>query len=157
MVYPIPKIKWLCWIDEDTEEISKRRKSPKVGKIYDAFFELYKIKQQLTNPKISFCFVMLDITEYRYLNGWNRDKKRGSSRCDIIPNDIEDIIYINSIKDYIKFLPNTLPLPFTTKDYAKHTKLNLKSSQTALNVLNYVGAVKRVGKLGNMHLYEISC
>jgi hypothetical protein len=155
VVYPIAKTKWLCWIDKDTGEITKKRKSPKIGKIHDSFFELYKIKQQLTNPKLNFCFVLLDITEYRYLNGWNTDKKRGSSRCEGIPNDIEDIAYIRSINDYIQFLPESLPVRFTTKDYAKHTKLSLKSSQTALNVLNYVGAVKRVGKLSNMHLYEI--
>lgn len=155
VVYPIAKTKWLSWIDKDTGEISKKRKSPKIGKIHDSFLELYKIKQQLTNPKLSFCFVLLDITEYRYLNGWNIDKKRGSSRCERIPNEIEDIVCIRSVNDYIKFLPESLPSRFTSKDYAKHTKLNLKSSQTALNVLNYVGAVKRVGKLGNMHLYEI--
>lgn len=155
VVYPIAKTKWLCWIDKDTGEISKKRKSPKIGKIHDSFFELYKIKQQLTSPKLSFCFVLLDITEYRYLNGWSFDKKRGSSRCEGIPNDIEDIVYIKGINDYIKFLPESLPIRFTTKDYAKHTKLNLKSSQTALNVLYYIGAVKRVGKLSNMHLYEI--
>lgn len=155
VVYPIAKTKWLCWIDKDTGEISKKRKSPKIGKIHDSFFELYKIKQQLTNPKLSFCFVLLDITEYRYLNGWNIDKKRGSSRCERIPNDIVEIVCIRSVNDYMQFLPESLPSRFTTKDYAKHTKLNLKSSQTALNVLNYVGAVKRVGKLSNMHLYEI--
>lgn len=155
VVYPIAKTKWLCWIDKDTGEVSKKRKSPKIGKIYDAFFELYKIKQQLINPKLSFCFVLLDITEYRYLNGWDINKKRGSSRCDRVPNDIIDIINICNIKDYIQFLPSDLPSRFTTKDYAKNTKLNLKSSQTALNVLNYIGVVKRVGKLSNMHLYEI--
>ncbi len=155
VVYPIAKTKWICWIDNDTGEITKRRKSPKIGKLYDSFYELYKIKQQLINPRLKLCFVMLDITEYRYLNGWNVDKKRGSSRCDGVPNSIEEIIYIQSISDYIKFLPKSLPARFTSKDYAKHTKLNLKASQTALNVLNYVGVVKRVGKISNLHLYEI--
>ncbi len=89
------------------------------------------------------------------MNGWNIDKKRGSTRCERVPNDIVDIIRVSGANDYIQFLPESLPSRFTTKDYAKHTKLNLKSSQTALNVLNYVGAVKRVGKLSNMYLYEI--
>lgn len=155
VVYPIAKTKWLCWIDKDTGEVSKKRKSPKTGNIYDAFYELYKIKQQLVNPKLSFCFVLLDITEYRYLNGWDINKKRGSSRCDRIPNDIIEIVNIQDKKDYIKFLPSSLPSRFTTKDYAKHTKLNLYSSQTALNVLNHIGTIKRVGKISNMILYEI--
>lgn len=156
VVYPIPKTKWLCWIDKETGEVSKQRKSPKTGTIYDAFFELYKIKQLLTNPKLNFCFVMLELTEYRYLNGWSKDKKRGSSRCDRIPGNIDEIVYIRTINDYLKFLPENLPQNFTTKDYSKLTKLNLSSSQTALNVLNYIGTVKRVGKSGNMHLYEVN-
>ena len=155
VVYPIPKTKWLCWIDKETGEVSKQRKSPKTGTIYDAFFELYKIKHLLTNPKLNFCFVLLELTEYRYLNGWSKDKKRGSSRCDRIPGDINEIVYIRDINDYLKFLPENLPQNFTTKDYSKLTKLNLSSSQTALNVLNYIGAVRRVGKSGNMHLYDI--
>lgn len=156
VVYPIPKTKWLCWIDEKTGEITKKRKSPKVGTIYNAFYELYKIKHLLTNPNLHFCFVMLELTEYRFLNGWSTDKKRGSSRYDRVPNNIIEEIYIYSTDDYIKFLPENLPPRFTTKDYAKATKLNIKSSQTALNVLHYIGIVKRVGKTGHMHLYEKS-
>ena len=154
VVYPIPKTKWLCWIDEETGEITKKRKSPKVGTIYDAFYELYKVKHLLTNPNLHICLVMLELTEYRCLNGWSIDKKKGSSRYDRIPTDIIDETYIFSLDDYVKFLPESLPLQFTTKDYAKATKLNIRSSQTALNVLNYIGTVKRVGKLGHMHLYE---
>lgn len=156
VVYPIPKTKWLCWIDEETGEITKKRKSPKVGTIYDAFNELYKIKYLLTNHNLHFCFVMLELTEYRCLNGWSVDKKKGSSRYDRIPIDIIDQIYICNINDYVKFLPENLPPRFTTKDYAKATKLNIRSSQIALNVLHYIGIVKRVGKLKNMHLYEKS-
>ena len=43
VVYPIAHTKWLCWIDGETGEITKRRKSPKTGSVYDAFYELYKI------------------------------------------------------------------------------------------------------------------
>ena len=44
IVYPIVYTKWLYWIDETTGEISSKRKSPKRGCFYDAFYELYKIK-----------------------------------------------------------------------------------------------------------------
>ena len=154
IVYPIAKTKWLCWIDEETGEVTKKRKSPKTGTIFDAFYELYKIKQLLKNPNLHFCFIMLELTEYRKLNGWSKDKKKGSSRYDRIPNDVFDEIYVNNIKDYLKFIPDCIPTPFTTKDYAKATKLNLRSSQIALNVLNYIGAIQKVGKSGNMHLYN---
>ena len=47
IVYPIPHIKWLIWIDEKTGEVSEKRRSPKKGSYYEVFHELYKIKMFL--------------------------------------------------------------------------------------------------------------
>ena len=47
IVYPIPHVKWLHWMDEETGEISPGRKSPKKGNAYQAFIELYKIRPVL--------------------------------------------------------------------------------------------------------------
>lgn len=154
VVYPIAEIKWLCWIDRDTGDVTKKRKSPKTGTVYDAFFELYKIKQLLTHPNLSLCFILLETEEYRYLDGWSKDKKKGSSRYERLPINIVDEIILNDNGDYKKMIPEGMPAPFTTKDYAKAAKLSLSSAQTALNVLHYVSAVKRIGKQGNLYLYE---
>ena len=51
IVYPIPREKWIIWIDEETGELSKKRKSPVRGNPYMAFPELYKIKMFLKNHK----------------------------------------------------------------------------------------------------------
>jgi len=157
LVYPIAKIKWLLWIDEETGEVTKKRKSPKQGRIHDIFYELYKIKAYLENPKLKICIVMLELHEYRYLNGWSEDKKKGSHRCDRIPIDILDEIYIDSIQAYEKFLPESakLKIPFTSKDYKAYTGLSMSSSQTALNILNFLGVINKVTKCGNAFLYDI--
>lgn len=85
IVYPIPHIKWLSWIDEETGETSPKRKSPKTGNPYMAFIELYKIRPYLSNPNLHLKLALLDMEEYRLLNGWSRDKKKGSERYDRIP------------------------------------------------------------------------
>ena len=156
VVYPIAAKKWLCWIDGESGEVTKKRRSPKTGTVYDAFPELYKIKQLLGHPNLSICLVLLEIEEYRYLDGWSRDKKKGSSRCERLPVDIVGEINLNNVGDYIKLIPKSLPKPYTTKDFAKEAKLNLSSAQLALNVLYHIGAVIRTGKRGNLHLYETS-
>ena len=51
IVYPIPREKWLIWIDEETGELSTRRKSPKKGNPYMVFSELYKIKMFLKEER----------------------------------------------------------------------------------------------------------
>ena len=45
---------------------------------------------------------------------------------------------------------------FTSKEYAKATKLTVNRAQTALNVLHYLGVVERIGKKGNSYLYEVT-
>lgn len=85
IVYPIPEIKWISWIDEQTGECSPPRKSPVRGTVYHAFYELYKIKPYLADPNLRLCFPFLNMEEYRLLNGWSRDRKRGSARYDRIP------------------------------------------------------------------------
>ena len=40
IVYPIPHIKWLSWINEETRETSPKRKSPKTGNPYGIYWAL---------------------------------------------------------------------------------------------------------------------
>lgn len=154
IVYPIPKTKWLFWIDEQTGETTKKRKSPKQGKIQDIFFELYKIKQWLDHPNLKLWMMLLDVEEYRNLNGWSADKKRGSTRFDGIPVELVEEVRINSLEEYALFLPDELDGTFRSKDFKAATKLSLGAAQKALNILHYLNIVKRVGKEGNAYIYE---
>jgi len=154
VVYPLPKTKWLLWIDGKTGEVTKKRKSPRQGRICDAIHELYKIRPLMDHPNFRLCIVMIDIEEYRYLDGWSEDKKKGSTRYDRIPVDIAEEICFDSPADYLQFVLDDLQRQFTAKDYKNSSKTNLRTAQTALNILHYIGAVKRVGKLGNSYVYE---
>lgn len=154
IVYPIAKTKWLLWLDPETGEMTNKRKSPRRGTPYDAFFELYKIKYLLPDPNLKLCIVLFDSEEYRYLNGWSQNKKRGSSRFERIPVSLEDEIMIENRFDYIKLIPEKLPEEFMSTDFKKASGLSLSGAQTALNVLYHLGAVERVGKKGNSHIYK---
>jgi len=154
VVYPLPNVKWILWIDEQTGEVTKKRKSPRKGVIYDAFYELYKIRPLIDHENFRLHIIFLDTEEYRYLDGWSKDKKKGSSRCDRIPVDVADEYFFNEKCDYLQFIPACLSAEFTTKDYKAAAKVNMRTSQTALNILHYMNVVKRTGKQGNLHVYE---
>lgn len=154
IVYPIPHNKWLFWIDEKTGEISKKRKSPKTGTFFDAFIELYKISMFLSNPNLHICLVLVDVEEYRLLNGWNETRKKGSSRYDRIPVALHDELYIGGSTDYCMLLPDTLNENFTSKELAKAAKIPLRLAQTTLTVLKRAGAIKEVGKKERCILYQ---
>ena len=154
VVYPIPHIKYLRWIDDTTGEISAPHKSPKRGVFQEVFFELYKIKPYLTHPNFRLLLLLIDLEEYRFLNGWSKDRKRGSSRSDRIPTALYAKEAIMTPSDYIKLVPDTVPARFTVKDYARACHITQSVAQTAANVLCHVGVIEHVGKVRNAYLYE---
>ena len=155
IVYPIPREKWLIWIDEESGELSQKRKSPKKGNPYQAFPELYKIKMFLKDPNLRLKLVLLDMEEYKLLNGWSRDKKKGSTRFDRIPMELVQEVDISCPQDYMQFVPFELDGPFTSKQFAKAAHIPISLAQTVLNILYHVGTITRVGKEGNMYLYDV--
>lgn len=155
IVYPVPLIKWIYWIDKNTGEISKKRKSPKKGSLYEIFYELYKIKSFLLNDNLRFCIVLLELEEFRYLDGHSKDKKKGSTKLDKIPIQLIDEITIHNRNDYKKFIPTQLPIEFTSKDYQYYTGISLKLAQITIHILNYMGVIKKIGKQGNLIKYQL--
>lgn len=153
IVYPVPATKWLVWLDEDTGEVTNRRKSPKRGTPQAVFHELYKIKSFLKHPNLSIRILMIDMEETRLLNGWSADRKKGSHRHDRIPLDLVEELDIKGVQDYRMLIPPELEA-FTSKEYARATGLTVKRAQTALNVLYDLGVVERIGKKGNAFIYE---
>lgn len=147
VVYPIPYIKYLCWLDDG--EVVSERKSPKVGSIYDISKELYKIKWFLANPNLELTILLISLKEYRNLDGYSKDKKRGSTRYDRVPLELVSEIVVN---DYHMFVP--FEEPFTSKDYAKKTKQNLSRAQTLLTILQYLNIIEVIGKDKRYNIYK---
>ena len=85
----------------------------------------------------------------------DKNKKKGSSRIERIPLEIQGDIYLHDISQYNQLLPKQLPKLFTSKDYKLFSKLSMKNSQVALHVLCYIGVINKVKKLGRNIQYEI--
>lgn len=153
IIYPVHHIKWIRWVNPQTGEISPPRKSPKLGTPYMIFPELYGIKDFLYDPNLHIKIVLMDLEEYRFLDGWSKDKKKGSSRCDRIPTELVDEISISGPEQYRLLIPEDLPDEFSSLDFKKASGLSRSNAQTALNILFYLGAVDRIGKNGKSFLY----
>ena len=153
VVYPIPAVKRLIWIDAETGELTTPRKSPKHGSYYDAFPELYKLDTLIANESLCLLLLMVDMDEYRYLNGWSADGKKGSTRHERYPIALADSLLLATKEDYEGLLPLDLCSPFTSKEFSLATKTRLRIAQTVLTVLLKRGAVQCVGKKGRLNLY----
>lgn len=156
VVLPIPHFKWLIWMDEESGELSERHKSPVTGNAYHAFSELYKIKAFLKDPNLSFSFPLIDMDEYRLLNGWSRNRKRGSSRYDRMPLSLFDEIRVERTEDFMQFVPINVPEEFTVTDFAKAAGIKRELAADAVPILLYLDILCRIGKKGREYLYRIN-
>lgn len=155
VVYPMPYEKYLSWIDPESGHISDKRKSPRRFTMYDSLVELYKIKHLLKNANLSIEVVMMDMEEYKLLNGWSRDRKRGAVRYDRLPIGIRKIVRLDCPEDYMQFIPEDLDSGFTSADFAKSAHISRELASHTLMILNHMEQVRRVGKKGNSYIYEI--
>lgn len=162
IVYPVALTKYVRWIDPSTGEISVPRKSPKKGRIYDILPELYKIKSFLSNEHLHFEICFIEMEEYKILDGWSKDKKKGATKTDRIPKSICGLVTLYEPEDYYKFLMKNsdgklqhLPPTFTSKDIALLLSVNLKQAQLILHLLTYLELLQPIGKQGRLHLYQL--
>ena len=142
-------------MEEETGELSKKHKSPVTGNVYHAFPELYRIKQFLGHPNLSFAFPLLDIDEYRLLNGWSKNRKRGSSRYDRMPLALADEVRIDCAADFLQLVPYELQEPFTVKEFAQAAGIHRDLAGSTLPLLTYMQLLARAGKRGREYLYEV--
>ena len=155
IVYPIPARKWVIWIDPDTGELLQRNRSPVRGSFYHAFKELYRIRPFLKDPNLTLDLLLIDMDEYRLLDGWSRDRKRGSHRYERIPLQLRDQMLLTCPEDYMQLVPEDLPEPFTSAQFAEAVGFRKKGISTVLLLLTELGVLERVGKKGNAYLYRI--
>lgn len=155
IVLPLPSVKWLSWVDPQSGETTPKRRSPKAGTFYDAIKELYKIKSYLSHKHLTVHLLLLEMQEYRLLDGWSTDHKKGSHRYERIPLALTDEKIFSSPDDYRFFLPNTLAngQPFTSKIFAKEAHIRLPVAQTALNILCSLNVCSICGKEGRSNQY----
>ncbi len=155
LVHPIVHKKWVTWVDPETGECTKKHRSPKTGTVYDAFWELGAIPAYLSHPNLRVCILLLDMEETRLLNGWSKNKKRGSTRADRIPTALVSECRFETKDDYLKILPDTLPPVFTRAELAVHAKQPKERMYSVLRVMMAVGAVKECGMRGREKQYAI--
>lgn len=160
IVYPIPHIKYITWVDPETGELVKRNKSTHRGTFYHAFKEMGKIRELLPDPNLTINPMLLEIEEYRLLDGWSHDRKRGSHRYDRVPTGIYDEMLLYDPCDYAVFIPESLrDCDFTSKDLAQAVGIKEKSISYSniLLTLTTLGVVERIGKMGRSYLYRYIC
>ncbi len=147
VVHPIPAVRWMSWVEPETMEIHPRRKV--AGKKATLLLpELYYLSEHLGNPRLRFRVLLLEVHDFRLLNGWSGDRKKGSDRYERIPLSLIDEIDLNTPDDFQTFLPDTLPAHFTVKQFSTQTKLRGRNAYSAVRALAALGIVEAAEPIG---------
>lgn len=155
VVHPVAKIKYVSWLNEETGEISNPRKSNKSYDEYSALWEIYALKEFIRNPRFHLIVCFLELDEIRSLNGWSKDKKRGSTRYDRIPRNLLGELKLYSWEDYWQFIPTTVEKDFTCAEFAAAINKDKETARELLYILESAGLVVRSGKKGKSILYSV--
>ena len=153
VVHPIPRRKYLSWIDPETGETTPPRKSPKVGQFIQGCAQLIYILPLLGHPNLTIQLVLMDVEEQRLADGWGNDGKRGSHRAVLLPLTLEDTLTLTGAEDYGRLLPAGLPAEFTATQFGKVARLQGRKLGGVLKVLLDRGTLTRE-KAGREYLYR---
>lgn len=155
VVHPLTRRKTLIWIDPESGETTKPRRSAKVGQPWDALDELYWLRDYIGHPNLTVVLLLLDMEEYRLRDGWSRDGKKGSHRAERIPVAAGDSLVLAEKADYLRLLPPGLPEAFTTADFQRCSGRSAKQAGYGVNTLYKMGIISRIGKSGRAFVYRI--
>jgi len=154
VVYPIPRESKLIWLNAETGEKERSRKSPHKGNVYEAFIELYRIIGFLKNPNLEIRILLLDIEEYRLLEKTKRGRRK-SSRHDRIPVEVCDEVIIRRYEDYRMFIPIELGDEFNSEEFAKAAGIHRDLARSVLSLLFKIGILERKDRNKSGYIYAV--
>ncbi len=154
LVHPIIEKKWISWIDPQDGSISKRSRSPKKGSLLAETKELVYLLDYLPNERLRFVFPRIEVEDYRLLNGWSHDRKRGSVRYERMPIALHGEETLTDRSDFAALLPAELPDGFTARDFITVTRLPSRSAYCVLKVLAAVGVIREGEMQGRSRTWQ---
>ncbi len=154
VVHPIIVDKWVTWVDPKTGDLSPRKKSPKHASPISLLPQLYSLLPHLGSPRLRFRLLMITAEDFRLLDGWSRDRKRGSNRYERIPLELLGELEFSSPTDLAGLIPQELPSPFTVKDFMHHAGLRGRDAYSAVHVLEALGLITPTDPIGRAMAFE---
>jgi len=155
LVYPIPREKWLIKLPKKRGGETKRRKSPKHGRVEEVFKELVSFPELLCREQFSLEVVFTQEEELRRHDP-TRWRNRGWVTLERRLLNVVDHRLIEHPRDAASLLPKTLPAEFTTADLAAAMEGPRYLAQKMAYCLRKMGAITQIGRRGRSKLYVMS-
>ena len=156
LVYPVPVIQTIEWVDPLTGEISTGRCVKRKYVKYKLLPELLYLCDFISNKNFEILVVKTEVIDIRFLNGRGSDRKIKATKVDKVPKGILSIECINSIEDVKRFAEIEDNVLYTKADFQKKYQLIRRNLYCAVKTLTELGIIKEYGKV-NRKIQYISC
>jgi hypothetical protein len=117
LVHPIAQERWIVRQTAGGHPIS-RRKSPKRGRVINAFSELVRIGDLLRHPNLSLLIMLIQEEEIWRDDGRGSWRRRGWTLYDRRLLSVVEEHTLDMPADYLALLPAGLPQPFRNRELA---------------------------------------
>ncbi len=156
IICPIVIKKQLTWVDSESGDMSDPKRFGVSHPKNKMLRELMWIAQIIDFDRIALKAVMLEVDEYKLLDGLGEDKKKKATKIDRIPKELFDVVTIDSREAAAEFfLPCDLPREFRQKDFEKATGLRKKGVSAGLRALLQLGVIEREKQSERKVVYRI--
>lgn len=151
VVHPFPAVRYLSWMDPKTGEIGKARRT--AGKrdpllLLPELYPLLSLLPNLAAGRLKFRLLMLEVRDFKLLDGRTQDRKRGASRLERIPTGLLGEQDFASPDDFAALLPTDLPSPLTVAEFSRATGIRGLDAYSAVRVLAALGIFSECEKKG---------
>lgn len=155
LVHPVTFEKWVVQVDEKGNRLS-RRKSIYRGHLCQVFEELVRLPELVNHPNFSLEIPFIREEEIRCRDGkGSKHRKKVSLKDRKLLEVVSTHIFTNP-QDFLMFLPEQLPVPFSNRDLEAATQWPLFRCRQVTYCLRKMEALDLAGKKGNELLYAIS-
>jgi len=149
LIYPIIQDKWIINLDSTSNDILRKRLSPKHDSFLNVFRELIYISDLIPNPNLTIELVLIQAEEIRVNDGLGSWKRKGWSIHDRKLLKILNHKIFSNPKQFLEFLPKELKIPFSNQNLANslNTSISLARKMTySLRKMNLLKVVRKVGR-----------
>ena len=154
LIYPIAQEKWIVRLAKDNSSGVTRRKSPKIGRVEDLFWEMVRFPQLLANPHFSLEVLLIREEELRRYEGKRRWRTRGWAIEERRLLEVVDQRLFEEPADWQALLPESLGESFTARDLAETMGLRRQLAQKMAYCLHKGKVIELIGKQGRANSYR---
>jgi hypothetical protein len=155
LVHPIPSEKWIMRHAAGVITPISRRKSPKRGRVEHVFKELVAIPHLVRDPHFSLEVLLTREEEHWVGDGRGSWRKKGWRISERSLLEVVESHEFSIPSDYLRLLPDDLPVPFTTFVLAQRAGIPRRLAQQMAYSLRGMGVIQVTGAMGREQFYDI--